>query len=198
VQKHFSDRSAAQDVAIDKLRLKNTTLKNGIYKVESQLDHKDEVGDVLHYIDFHSLQIENKQFTAKIEERNDEFLMVKLSTGKTTKCLNELNSKLSERSAELQALKTEIIDKKSQLHELETENHGVRGHIRADMKFKSRLTQTVEDAKEMPAVEDYILQKREMYELESDIRQWNKKIDILEMAAAQSRRTSKLSSSTEF
>ena len=28
------------------------------------------MGDVLHYIDFHQLQIENKQYMAKIEERN--------------------------------------------------------------------------------------------------------------------------------
>ena len=29
-------------------------------------------GDVLHYIDFHQLQIENKQYQTRIEERNEE------------------------------------------------------------------------------------------------------------------------------
>lgn len=46
---------------IEKLRLKNATLKTHIKKVEVQLKHKEEMGDVLHYIDFHQLQIENKQ-----------------------------------------------------------------------------------------------------------------------------------------
>ena len=65
---------------IEKLRLKNSTLKSQITKVEAQLAQKEEVGDVLHYIDFHQLQIENKQYVASIEERNDELLQVKLVT----------------------------------------------------------------------------------------------------------------------
>lgn len=35
------------------------------------------MGDALHYIDFHQLQIENKQFVSRIEERNDELLKVR-------------------------------------------------------------------------------------------------------------------------
>jgi hypothetical protein len=31
------------------------------HQVEAQLKQKEEMGDVLHYIDFHQLQIENKQ-----------------------------------------------------------------------------------------------------------------------------------------
>lgn len=34
------------------------------------------MGDALHYIDFHQLQIENKQYVCRIEERNDELLKV--------------------------------------------------------------------------------------------------------------------------
>lgn len=34
------------------------------------------MGDALHYIDFHQLQIENKQYVSRIEERNDELLKV--------------------------------------------------------------------------------------------------------------------------
>jgi hypothetical protein len=32
-------------------------------------------------IDFHQLQIENQQFVARIDERNDELIKLKLSTG---------------------------------------------------------------------------------------------------------------------
>jgi len=32
------------------------------------------MGDVLHYIDFHQLQIENKQYMARIEEKNAQLL----------------------------------------------------------------------------------------------------------------------------
>lgn len=37
------------------------------------------MGDALHYIDFHQLQIENKQYVTRIEERNDELLKVRMS-----------------------------------------------------------------------------------------------------------------------
>ena len=62
---------------------------------ENTLTQKEEVGDVLHYIDFHQLQIENKQYIAKIEERNDELISVKHSGSKTTQVLNELKRKLN-------------------------------------------------------------------------------------------------------
>ena len=79
-----------QDAMIEKLRLKNATLKTHIKKVEVQLKHKEEMGDVLHYIDFHQLQIENKQYVAKIDERNQELLQLKMTTGKTVQVLNDL------------------------------------------------------------------------------------------------------------
>lgn len=47
-------------------------------QVEGQLRQKDDMGDALHYIDFHQLQIENKQYVSRIEERNDELLKVSL------------------------------------------------------------------------------------------------------------------------
>ena len=36
------------------------------HQVEAQLKQKEEMGDVLHYIDFHQLQIENKQCVAHV------------------------------------------------------------------------------------------------------------------------------------
>lgn len=83
VTRYFEDKIKQVDGVIEKLRLKNSTLKSQIHKIEHQLSQKEEVGDVLHYIDFHQLQIENKQHVAKIEERNEELIAVKMSTAKT-------------------------------------------------------------------------------------------------------------------
>ncbi len=74
VIRYFDDKNKQVDAIIEKLRLKNSNLKSQINKLEATLAQKEEVGDVLHYIDFHQLQIENKQYIAKIEERNDELL----------------------------------------------------------------------------------------------------------------------------
>ena len=69
VIRYFEDKLKARDVLIEKLKLKNSTLKSQEHKIEHQLAVKDDAGDSLHYIDFHQLQIENKQFLAKIEVR---------------------------------------------------------------------------------------------------------------------------------
>ena len=49
----------------------------------------------------------------------------------------------------------------------------------------------IEEAAEMPHVEDYILQKKEMYELESTLANWIKKVEIMEMAAKKARANAK-------
>lgn len=60
---------------------------------------------------------------------------------------------------------------------------------KAAKKKSNKLRQEVEDsaAMEMPNIENYIAQKREMYELESKRGTWQKKVEILEMAAKRSR-----------
>ena len=42
---------------IEKMKLKNGSIKGSMNKIEQQLKQKEEMGDVLHYIDFHQLQV---------------------------------------------------------------------------------------------------------------------------------------------
>jgi hypothetical protein len=53
-----------------------------------QLKQKEEMGEALHAIDYDQLQIENKQYLAKIEERNAELIKLKISAGNTILTLN--------------------------------------------------------------------------------------------------------------
>ena len=39
------------------MKLKNSSIKGSMSKIEQQLKQKEEMGDVLHYIDFHQLQV---------------------------------------------------------------------------------------------------------------------------------------------
>jgi hypothetical protein len=74
---------------IEKIRLKNATLKVQKNKLQLQLKQKEEMGEVLHAIDFDQLKIENHQYLAKIEERNNEMLKLKMTAGKTVQILNQ-------------------------------------------------------------------------------------------------------------
>lgn len=188
VLKYFDDKAKSIDASIEKIRLKNTALKAQIHKVESQIAQKEEIGgDVLHFIDFHQLQIENKQHVAKIKERNEELVSVKLSAGNTLRLLNEYKLKLSERIADTTALSQSLAEKQNQLLKLEAENQRLTKELKLEKKQRNRLRQQVEESSDMPNIGDYIEQKRTMYSLESQLRNWKKKLEIMEMAAKQSR-----------
>jgi len=122
----MEDKLRQRDAMIEKLRLKNATLKTAKQKVESQLRQKEEMGDVLHYIDFHQLQIENKQYVQKIEERNEELLKLKLTTGTTVQALNTLKIHLNSLLGESNWLAKEIKSRNDQLERLQTEAQSVQ------------------------------------------------------------------------
>lgn len=191
VTRYFENKLKQVDGVIEKLRLKNSTLKSQITKVETQLAQKEEVGDVLHYIDFHQLQIENKQYVAKIEERNDELLSVKLLTGKTIQALNDYKKRLNEKLEEEAWLKNEVASKKALLQKLDKEETRIEKEVKGEKRSRNRLRQQIEEAQAMPNIEDYIMQKREMYELETQLTNWQKKVDIMEMAARKAASTRK-------
>jgi hypothetical protein len=187
VARYFEEKLRVKDSLVEKLRLKNATLKGQITKVENQLSQKEEVGDALHYIDFHQLQIENKQFIAKIEERNEELLNVKMSTGKTTQTLNDLKKKLYEKTHESEWLTNENKTKATNLVKLKQEVRKVEKEMHTETRMGNKLKQQINDASEMPNIGDYIMQKKSMYELQTQIKNWKKKVQITEMAAKQSR-----------
>lgn len=74
---HVSGRLCRRSSHLSYLVFPEETFKIKLtLQVEGQLRQKDGMGDALHYIDFHQLQIENKQYVSRIEERNDELLKV--------------------------------------------------------------------------------------------------------------------------
>lgn len=94
--KYLEDKEKAKDSLIQKLTLKNQSLKTQIMKAENQIKHKEEMGDDLKFIDFHQLQIENKKHVKDIDERNKKLLALKLNSGKTVQTLNSLKKKLKD------------------------------------------------------------------------------------------------------
>ena len=113
--RYMEEKLRSRDSVIEKLRLKNATIKSHIQKVEAQLKQKEEMGDVLHYIDFHQLQIENKQYVSRIEERNEELLRLKMTTGKTVQTLNALKHRLGDLLGESEGLTRDIDARAEQL-----------------------------------------------------------------------------------
>lgn len=57
LSKYMYDKLLQKEANIDKLTSKNVTLKVAILKAESNIKHKEEMGDDLKFIDFHQMQI---------------------------------------------------------------------------------------------------------------------------------------------
>ncbi|OQS04547.1 hypothetical protein THRCLA_03225 [Thraustotheca clavata] len=181
--RYMEDKLRAKDAIIEKLRLKNATLKSQAQKIDAQLRQKEEMGDALHYIDFHQLQIENKQYVAKIEERNDELLKLKQTTGNTVQLLNNLKQKLNDLIDESTWLRSEI-QARLELHEkIKLELVTVGEDITRDSKTVKRSLNTKNEVTDMPQILDFVSQKAQMYELEQEVANYERKVEIAEMAA---------------
>jgi len=182
VIRYMEDKLRQKDAIIEKLRLKNATLKSQAQKVDAQLRQKEEMGDVLHYIDFHQLQIENKQYVAKIEERNDELLKLKMTTGNTVQVLNNLKRKLYNLISESEWLKNEIKTRTETCVKIKEDNKKVQEEISKARRVNKTLQAQQEASQDMPQVLDYVQQKAEMYELQQAVKNWERKVEIAEMA----------------
>ena len=159
VVRYMEEKLRLKDSVIEKLRLKNNSLKQQFKKLQGQLQQKQETGDVLHYIDFHQLQIENKQYAAKIEERTLEVVNLKLTTTSTVQTLNSLKSQLSALLKEVASLKAEIQQRSELLVKLRTGNKSVGSEITRTKRVGDKLKHSLEDTAAMPQVLDYLTQK---------------------------------------
>ena len=192
VVRYMEDKLRQRDAMIEKLRLKNATLKTQKQKVEAQLRQKEEMGDVLHYIDFHQLQIENKQYVQKIDERNEELLKLKSTTGTTVQALNTLKNNLTGLLQESTWLAKEINSRQGQLKKLSTDAAAVQAELQHEKRLQKRLGQEDSTDNAMPQIMDYVQQKKEMYELEEEVKNWERKVEIAEMAAKKAKRKIKM------
>lgn len=183
VIRYFEDKQKQVDAIIEKLRLKNSNLKSQISKLQATLTQKEDVGEALHYIDFHQLQIENKQYVAKIEERNKELSDLKTSSSKTTVALNEYKRRLNVQLADEQWLLEQLDTKKKLQIKFEEEQNRITRELDIERRGRNKLRMQVEEALEMPDIEEYILQKRDMQNLQAVKKNWEKKVQILEMSA---------------
>ncbi|CAJ0940960.1 unnamed protein product, partial [Ranitomeya imitator] len=84
----MEEKMLARDSLVDKLRLKNAALRIQKKKLQMQLKQKEEMGEVLNEVDFQQLKIENAQFLERIDERNQDLLQLKMTTGNTMQVLN--------------------------------------------------------------------------------------------------------------
>ncbi|XP_069113903.1 cilia- and flagella-associated protein 263-like [Argopecten irradians] len=181
VVRYFEDKLRSRDALVEKLRLKNSTLKVQKKKLHLQLKQKEEMGEVLHEVDFNQLKIENQQYLEKIDERNQDLLRLKLMAGKTLQVLNSYKKKLHTLTMESERLKSEITARNDLLTRIDAETKVVEVERAKAEKINRKLRQQLADYR-VPEVMDYVTEKADLYELQKKVRSWERKVEIAEMA----------------
>lgn len=180
--RYLEEKLRQKDTVIEKLQLKNAALQNKARTIDTQLRRKEEMGDVLHYIDFHQLQIENKQYITKVGERNEELLKLKQASGITVQLLNQLKKKLQDLVEESETIRLDICSRKA-LNGKVTEDivHNTQ-QCEKDIKEAQKLQnlQNVDNQEDSPQIMDHILQRAKIYEFRTEIKALERKIEIAE------------------
>lgn len=177
--RYLDERVKLKETHISKLKLKSQALKAQIGKYEHQLKQREDMGEVLHAIDFDQLKIENQQFLERIEQKNKELVKLKLTTGNTVQTMNALTEKLNKFSTEQTWLKKEIKQREEHLQKLKEDIRLVQQEKEGAEK-KNMGLRLQHEAVKVPKVEDYIQQKAEMFELEKAAANWQRKVEIAE------------------
>ncbi|KAE8609222.1 hypothetical protein XENTR_v10011748 [Xenopus tropicalis] len=187
VIRYMEEKMRARDSLVDKLRLKNAALKVQKKKMKMQVKQKEEMGEVLHEVDFQQLKIENAQFLERIDERNQDLLQLKLTAGDTLLVLN-LFKKLNTAMAESTHLDKEIHMRKEMLQRIELEAQLVEQDREKAERVNKKLRKQLHDYR-VPDVLEYIQEKTDQEDLEKSIRIWERKVEIAELSMKTHRRT---------
>jgi len=180
VVKYFEEKIRTKDGMIEKTRLKNASIRVNINKLANQLKQKEEMGESLHSIDFDQLQIENKQYMARIEERNAELLKLKLTAGNTIQTLNEHKKQLQDLMSESEKLQGGIQSRRQVLDKLQTEQTNVRKENENAIQVYQSLRKQIEQIS-VPSIMDYVNVKVEEEELRKKLKTWERKVEIAAM-----------------
>lgn len=179
--KAIEDKLRSKDTLVEKLRLKNSTLKVQKKKLQLQLKQKEEMGEVLHEVDFNQLKIENSQYLEKIDERNQDLLHLKLMATNALQVLNSYKKKLHVMTLESDKLKSEIAQRNDLYYKIETEMKFVKQEKESAEQVNKKCRQQLQDFK-VPDVMEYVQEKSDLLDLRKSVRSWERKCDIASMA----------------
>ncbi|XP_075392823.1 cilia- and flagella-associated protein 263 [Tenrec ecaudatus] len=181
VMKYIEDTNRRRDNMKDKLRLKNVSLKVQKKKMLLQLRQKEEVGEALHDVDFQQLKIENAQFLEAIEGKNQEMIMLKLTTGNTLQILNMYKGKLHQALEMSSSLDREMVLRNELMDKMARESiHAEEDRAKAEYVNKKLRKQLAEFR--VPPVMMYVQEKIVNAGLEKNIKTWERKVEITEMS----------------
>jgi hypothetical protein len=139
------------------------------------------MGEVLHEVDFKQLKIENKQYMDKIDEKNSEMIKLKKMVGLATQTLNYRKKLLGQCMKEYENILTEIKTRINILGKLDVESEVVNKEHSKEESKNRKIRAQLENYK-VPEVNDYVNAEDYLFNLEKELRVWERKVEIADVS----------------
>ncbi|KFV99577.1 Coiled-coil domain-containing protein 113, partial [Fulmarus glacialis] len=185
--RYMEEKNRQRDLLREKLRLKNYLLKDYKKKLQQQLRQKEQMGETLREVRLQQLQVRNAQYQEKIDEKNQELLQLKLTSGKTVQVLNFYKRKLQDALVTSTSLMKDISQSKELLGKIEREAALVEEQRAEAESVNWQLRKQLSDYC-VPPVLSYVQKKMAVTDLENSLKAWERKVAVAEMSLQSYRR----------
>ena len=169
----------AQEAALDRLRLKNSTLMQKKHKLESNRDESNDSS--FQYIDYQQMQINQKQSMKVLETKAAKLSLEKISYEKSKRRIDKLQSQLHDIKSKFEKNKQAIVMREAYLERLDDQLYAKEDEVdglKNVLNNKKSPDQILEDEVVGPDINEYIMQKKEIYELRESNKAMERKVEI--------------------
>ncbi|KTF76751.1 hypothetical protein cypCar_00016535 [Cyprinus carpio] len=166
---------------IEKLYQKNAALLAYKKKLKIQLIQQEEMGEGLTALDFEQLKFGNLKCRKRLDEQNLKHMELKLLAGKTLHVLNSEKEKLQTLTHESDVLSSDIALRMKILVKIEEETKQAEEEQNKAEVLNRKLRRQLADF-HVPRVLQYIKVKESHGQLQKSVKEWERKVEIAEMA----------------
>ncbi|KAL0273940.1 UNVERIFIED_CONTAM: hypothetical protein PYX00_006497 [Menopon gallinae] len=181
--RYLENKATAEEKEIDKMRMKTSSTKNQLKRIQQQLAQKKELGEVLHAVDFEQLKIENRECQDKLDEKITHLLEMKKIHGRCGTVLNFSIKKLQEQVARLNSLQKSIEVKQKLIDQLQQDEDKVNKEVNTAQRHIAKIKGLM-SSYSVPDAFDYIVLKAELYEYTKDIKTYDRKLKLRDLEIA--------------
>ncbi|NXS95587.1 CC113 protein, partial [Jacana jacana] len=179
--RYIEQKNHQRDLLREKLYLKSYLLKGYKKKLQQQHKQKEQIGETRCEVRLQELQVRNAQCQEKIDEKNQELLQLKLTSGKTVQDLNFYKRKLQDAMEISMSLMKDISQRKELLEKIEREAALVEKQRAEAESMNQQLWKQLSDYS-VPPVLSYVQRKMSVTELENNLKGWERKVAVAKVS----------------
>ncbi|KAG5483188.1 hypothetical protein CUR178_04766 [Leishmania enriettii] len=188
--RYLDRRHSSQVNYLDKLEVQCQAAEQDIVRTQQLVRQRRIAGEAFQAVDMEQLRIEHKQFSERMEAKNNELAELKGTSTRTVQQLNHLMGQLNELATEQTRLKREAKGRSEYLSRCGKEIATATVEA-AQAESKHMTLKAQQEAVKVPKIEEYMAQKAEEVELEKAVKNWERKVQIAEGQATVVRQQSR-------